>query len=802
MAFELKLPNAQLGAFGGSLRGGIGLVGGFNPGGDFDVNRNWTSWINPNSTDLNPQWMGPGRIPGFFGYGSLTGDPSGWVTQDIPEYGYGDWQVIDGVGQDERLYRDYARQFNPYVQGLLQGHTSPLDLHESIDYGNPEHEALIPIEDRRGKDEEGNYTNVDPYGGQEFTLGEMNVETFANYPPLMQKMIWNHLGGKYPWEVGPDQYVGDYPGPEGPGGDTGGDTLPHWWPLGGGDDGPGGGGGGTVYPLPPPPGPPDIDPIPDDPKDEWPNIIEPTWSQLYTQPFQPNPMWGGGPASWLMGSPISNSWLGGHQIMANDPWSSLVAQQTPNAYDAYWNMVNPLTPSANSGLTWEILYNEDGTQAGGQWVPISNQNQTYWQNSTGSNYSTPQGGEQGGALGTQQVAAEPVVDQAAEPAAGGQTFLEQYGMSQEAYNTAANNFNQQMMSGFQDFMGVSPQQYSLAQDPSGWRGDQTFGERVGMSQEAYNTARNNAWQTYKQGKPVLGPGAQGGAFGTYDPTIGAQGSQGAQQAAAAPDAAAAAATPAPVTGTGQITPGALGSAGTAAQFNLAQNPNAWRGAQYGSLSPITPGTMGAGDSAVAAGSGQITPGTMGGFGTAAQFTQTQTPDNWRGTQFGSPSPITPGTLGGGQTPFFGAPSPITPGTMGGDGASQPSPITPGTMGGGGTSQPSPITPGTMGGMGAAQPSPITPGIMGGGTSQPSPITVRMGGAPQEQWNHQGMFSRQGTYPQNQIAPGSFGSMASMPGSPSPITPGRMGGGNYRGMFSMHRPNGTRPVYGSQQRKGF
>ena len=84
MAFELKLPN-NMGAFGGSLSGGIGLVGGFNPGGDFDVNRNWTSWINPNPTDVNPQWMGPGRIPGFFGHGSLTGDPSGWTMQDIPE---------------------------------------------------------------------------------------------------------------------------------------------------------------------------------------------------------------------------------------------------------------------------------------------------------------------------------------------------------------------------------------------------------------------------------------------------------------------------------------------------------------------------------------------------------------------------------------------------------------------------------------------------------------------------------------------------------------------------------------------
>ena len=729
--------------------GGIGAAGGYNPGGG--------------------QFAIPDTAPGFMG---------------IPWYGYGEnpLEVYDHYGYGPGgnapvpLKEEVASYYPSYVQNLLQGHTTSSYDHEELtkeEGGNPEHEQLVPI-----------VPGTSAYGGEGINIAELTPEVMSYYPPQLQEIIWRHGGGKWPWEegyTGEGGYVGG--GDDLPDIDTGENLPPHWWPMGGGDDGPGGtGGGGTVYPLPPGPGPTDFPPTPGPVEDEWPNIVKDSWSRLYSQALQPNPMWGGGPASWLMGSPISNSWLGGHQIMANDPWSSLVAQQTPNAYDAYWNMVNPLTPAANSGLVFQ------GHPGGGEWVDENAISQI----TPVARASDP----------VVDQAAEPVVGQAAEPAAGGQTFLEQYGMSQEAYNTAVNNFNQQMMSGFQDFTGVSPEQYAMAQDPSGWRGDQTFGERVGMSQEAYNTARNNAWQTYKQGKPVLGPGAQGGAYGTYDPTIGAQGSQGAQQAAAAPDAAAAAATPAPVTGTGQITPGALGSAGTAAQFNLAQNPNAWRGAQYGSPSPMTPGTMGAGDSAVAAGSGQITPGTMGGDGTAAQFTQTQTPDNWRGTQFGSPSPITPGTLGGGQTPFFGAPSPITPGTMGGDGASQPSPITPGTMGGGGTSQPSPITPGTMGGMGAAQPSPITPGIMGGGTSQPSPITVRMGGAPQEQWNHQGMFSRQGTYPQNQIAPGSFGSVASMPGSPSPITPGRMGGGNYRGMFSMHRPNGTRPVYGSQQRKGF
>jgi hypothetical protein len=312
-----------------------------------------------------------------------------------------------------------------------------------------------------------------------------------------------------------------------------------------------------------------------------------------------------------------------------------------------------------------------------------------------SGYGQPvQGpGQFGGAFGTFDPTTELGQQEAALPSGYGQP-VQGPGQFGGAFGTfdPTTEFGQQggePGNAFARQMGVTQQQYNLAQDPGAWRGEQTFGERVGMSQEAYNTARSRA----KFGQPVQGPGEFGGAFGTFGPDDVGSGMVHPSQRALPPPTQAAAAPAEPgvtaqPTGMGQITPGVMGGAGTEAQFDLSQNPNAWRGTQFGSPSAITPGTIG------------------------ANAMQTE------------PVP---------HTPFFGAPSPITPGTLGGMGTMPQSlsSITPGTYSAGTQQQESPqgqwnyqgmfstqqnrITPGTLGGRGTMpRRSSITPGRLGGG----------------------------------------------------------------------------------------
>jgi hypothetical protein len=347
---------------------------------------------------------------------------------------------------------------------------------------------------------------------------------------------------------------------------------------------------------------------------------------------QPDPMWGGGPQSWNSGWPESNAWLGGMQpLMANDPWAltesgiqaGMLPPTTENFFGGYWDGLSPPRDYTRFGDPGSL-----SSPWGPGWLDYNIGPDVQWENVPYTGHRIPQTQlptpvipeRYTGAPGDDFMDRAGVTQQqynlAQDPGGwrGGQTFGQRTGMSQEAYNASRNAASQAALpsgygqpvqgpgqfggafgtfdpttefgqqggepgNAFANSMGVTQQQYNLAQDPGAWRGEQTFGERVGMSQEAYNTARNRATQMNKYGQPVQGPGEFGGAFGTFGPDDVGSGMVHPSQRALPPPTQTEPVPHTPFFGApSPITPGTLGGRGTMPR-----------------RSSITPGRLGGGN---------------------------------------------------------------------------------------------------------------------------------------------------------------------------------------------------------------
>ena len=310
-----------------------------------------------------------------------------------------------------------------------------------------------------------------------------------------------------------------------------------------------------------------------------------------------------------------------------------------NFFGGYWDANYPLTPqrdptrfgdpyseSSPWGPGWQEFDVESDPRVGNYYDPKRPTQDVEWGDVPyigWENYKTglPRPNWAGGTFMDRAGVTQQQYNLAQDPGAwrGGQTFGQRTGMNQEAYNASRNAADQRQTAAAQQSrygqpvqgpgqfggaygtfdpttefgqqggepgdafarqMGVTQQQYNLAQNPGAWRGDQSFGERVGMSQEAYNTARNRAGY----GQAVQGPGQFGGAYGTFGPgDVGSGMVHPSQRALPSPTQTA---QPEPVPQTpffgapSMITPGTLGGMGTPANFNA---------------SSITPGRLGGGN---------------------------------------------------------------------------------------------------------------------------------------------------------------------------------------------------------------